>query len=280
MSNHANPAPLGPSGRAWPLRMAAALALFLLLQAAIAGEAAKSAAPKEAKESAAAVQEEEPAAPAEGARRKQPETLLEFALAGGWAMLPLLICSVLWVTFLIERLTALRKGKVVPSSLTTAIRALIAAKPVDRERVRAVLDAHPSATANVLRAAIDRFDASQEVIEKAVNNVAQREIYRLRRNIWVFAVLSTITPLLGLLGTVIGLVQAFREVALSGLGAGATLAPGIYEALVCTVGGLAVAIPSFAAYYAFMALVDYYVNEFDGLAVDLVDARPSTLAAP
>jgi biopolymer transport protein ExbB len=127
----------------------------------------------------------------------------------------------------------------------------------------------------VLGAAVQALKTSPEKVEKAVNDAAQLEMYSLKKNLWIFAVIASMAPLIGLLGTVIGLVQAFREVALSGLGSGARLAPGIYEALVCTVGGLSVAIPAMAIYYSVGARIDHYVFELDRLAVGLVQGYPS-----
>ena len=217
-----------------------------------------------------------PAAPL----HKHPETLLDFAMAGGWMMIPLCLGSVVLVGFFLERLVVLRRSKIAPRPLQRAIQDLVQKKPLDRSRALAVVAAHPSVAASILRSAIDRLDAPPERIEKTVQNLAEREVYHLRSNLWIFATLSTISPLLGLLGTVAGLVQAFREVAITGLGAGSTLAPGIYEALVTTVAGLAIAIPSIAAYYWLQAKVDRYVHEIDVMVVDLVDAgEPSPVAA-
>lgn len=205
--------------------------------------------------------------------RKQPETILDFAVAGGWMMVPLTVLSVFWLSFFIERLIALREKKVLPRPLVTAVQGWIASRPLDRDKARTVLDANPSSAAAVLRVALARLDLRPEEIAEGVNSAAQREIFRLKRNLWIFAIVSTVAPLMGLLGTVAGLVTAFREVAVSGLGSGANLAPGIYEALVTTIAGLAIAIPSVAAYYWFHARIDYFVNEIDSLVTDLVDAH-------
>ncbi len=205
--------------------------------------------------------------------QKQPETFLEFAVAGGPLMVPITLCSIVWVAFLVERLAVLQKRKAIPPGLFQAVRGLCEAKPLDRGKARAILDAHPSAAASVVRAALDRLNLSRDEIEKGVNTAAQREIYRLRRNLRVFAIVSSVAPLLGLLGTVTGLVQSFREVAISGLGSGAALAPGIYQALITTVGGLVVAIPALLTYYWLMARVDHYVHEMDNLVVDFVDSQ-------
>ena len=210
--------------------------------------------------------------------KKQPETLLEFAIAGGYMMIPLVLTSILWVGFFMERLIVLRRSRVLPAALARAMRALLDARPFDRERALSVAAAHPSPAATIVRAAIERLDLPVDKIEKAVEYAAEREVFRLRDNLWIFAVISTISPLLGLLGTVVGLVQAFREVAITGLGAGATLAPGIYEALVTTVAGLAIAIPALASYYWLQARVDRYVHEIDGLVVDITETADLSAA--
>src|SRR5688572_16191112 len=220
-------------------RLAAALAVIVFLPGPSLDPAEE---PPRAATRAGAAAPETAAAPAPQAEaepeKKQPETLLEFAIAGGYMMIPLVVTSILWGGFFIERLIVLRRSRLLPSALVRAIRSLLAARPFDRERALSVPAAHPSPAATILQAAIERLDLPVEKIEKAVEYAAEREVFRLRDNLWIFAVISTISPLLGLLGTVVGLVQAFREVAITGLGAGATLAPGIYEALVTTVAGL------------------------------------------
>jgi biopolymer transport protein ExbB len=219
----------------------------------------------------------EPAAAAEVRTTKQPETLLEFAVAGGWLMIPITLSSIVWLAFLVERSIFLRKRRAIPAGLVQGIRGL--AKPLDRAGAEKVLDAHPSAAAAVLRAALDRLDLDRSEITHAVNDTAQREVYKLRKNLRVFAIVASVAPLLGLLGTVTGLIQCFREVATSGLGSGAALAPGIYEALITTAGGLFVAIPALLTYYWFMARVDGFVHEIDGLVVGFVDEhRPKSAA--
>ncbi len=205
-------------------------------------------------------------------RKRQPETILEFAIAGGWMMVILLVCSVVWMGFFLERLITLRRKKVIPAELVSGLRSLLDTKPFDTGKALSVVAAHPSPAATVLKAAIERLHLPLEKIEKGVQNAASQEVFGLRNNLWIFAIMSTAARLLGLLGTVIGLVQTFREVAISGLGAGATLAPGIYEALITTVGGLATAIPALVIYYWLQARVDAYVHEIDRVVVEIVDA--------
>jgi len=254
----------------------ATLLLFLFLAAALpgAGEAQEAQPGATTGGAEAAAQDQEEARPT----KRQPETLLEFAIAGGWVMLILCICSIVWVGFFVERLIVLRRKKVIPQELIAGLRNLLGTMPFDRDRASALVGQHPSPAATIFKAAIERLHLPLERIEKGVHNAATQEIFQLRDRLWIFATVSTVAPLLGLLGTVIGLVQTFREVAVSGLGAGATLAPGIYEALVTTVGGLATAIPALVIYYWLQARVDAYVHEIDRMVVEIVDTKSAHTA--
>jgi biopolymer transport protein ExbB len=201
---------------------------------------------------------------------KHPETYLEFAVAGGWLMVPIGVCSIVWFAFLVERLVVTRRSRVLPAPFLTAARGL-SRGAVDLDEARAICDAHPSVGASVLRAALDSLDRTPEELDDAVNRVAQLEIHRLRRNVRAFSVIAGIAPLIGLLGTVTGMIQAFREVAIQGLGSGQALAPGIYQALITTAGGLLVAIPALLTYHWLMSRVDSYVRQLDDLVAGFVD---------
>jgi biopolymer transport protein ExbB len=194
-------------------------------------------------------------------------------MAGGWLMIPIALASVLGVAFFVERLIHLRRSRVLPPALARGIRALARERPLDRARAAALLEAHPSTAASVLRAALHRLEEDREEIVAAVNEAATRGVYDLRRNLRAFAVIASVAPLLGLLGTVTGLIRCFREVAMGGLGSGASLAPGMYEALTTTAGGLFVAIPSLLVYYWFTARIDHHVHEIDVLVADFVEAH-------
>ncbi len=211
------------------------------------------------------------------AEDEHPESYLDFALAGGWLMVPILLCSLLWLTFLGERLISLRPSRIFPAIFTRQVEAMEPGK-LDRGAVETLCEANPSSVARVVQTAARHIGESREEIELAVNNTAQREIHLMRRYIRVFAVIAAVAPLLGLLGTVTGMIQAFREVASSGLGSGQALAPGIYKALVTTAGGLVVAIPTLMTHYWMMSRVETYVHRIDNLVVDFVEkfraARP------
>jgi biopolymer transport protein ExbB len=201
---------------------------------------------------------------------EHPESYLDFALAGGALMIPIVLGSVIWLTFLVERVIALRRSRAVPKTLAQAIDALDRSR-LDGGRLSALLDAHPSSAARVVGVAAERLDAPREEIEAAVDAAAQREIHSWRRYTGLFAVIAAVAPLLGLLGTVTGMIQAFREVAIEGLGSGKALAPGIYKALVTTAAGLIVAIPALITHHWALGRIEAFVHELDDLVVRFVD---------
>ncbi len=204
------------------------------------------------------------------AKDEHPESWWDFVVFGGLLMYPIGICSLLWLTFLGERLIYLRPSKIVPASFIRQVDGLEPGQ-LDRDGVEALCAAHPGSAAQVIRTAAEHIGETREEIELAVNNTAQREIHLMRRYIRVFAVIAAVAPLLGLLGTVTGMIQAFREVASSGLGGGKALAPGIYKALVTTAGGLVVAIPTLMTHYWMMSRVEGFVHRIDNLVVDFVE---------
>ena len=214
-------------------------------------------------------------APAAGAipvADDHPESYLDFAFSGGFLMIPIAVLSVIWLTFLIERLAALRRSRVLPGALATDLSTLPPGD-ADQDSVERILSARESSCARIVRTAARHIDADRQEIEYYVNDAAQREVHKLRRFIGVFAVIASVAPLLGLLGTVTGMIQAFREVALEGLGSGQALAPGIYQALVTTAAGLIVAIPALITYHWFHARIDNYLHSINTLVVDFVEAR-------
>ncbi len=199
-----------------------------------------------------------------------PESYLDFALAGGYLMIPIGVCSLLWLTFLVERLFALRRVRILPTSFESGVSNLPLG-PVSDKDVAGLCHAYDSSGARVLAAASEHLSMPHEEIERAVNNSAQREIHTMRRYLRLFAVIAAVAPLLGLLGTVTGMIQAFREVATQGLGSGKALAPGIYKALVTTAGGLVVAIPALLTHHWLSSRIDNYVHRIDNLVVDFIE---------
>ena len=173
------------------------------------------------------------------------QTLWQLFLAGGLLMWPIVIMSLVVVTFGIERLVALRGGRFVPAGLRDGIAKLVAG-PFDPREAYRLCREFPSAAADVLQAMLEKVGRPVPEIERAAEVAKDREASRLYANVRPIGLAVTVTPLLGLLGTVQGMIIAFYTTANLEAGANraAELAQGIYVALITTFAGLCVAIPA------------------------------------
>ncbi len=201
-------------------------------------------------------------------------TLLELLERGGVVMYPLYVCSILMVAFGIERAITLRRRKVIPTAIMRRIKAASASgDPEIRRRLMDEIQSDDSPMGRIFKAGLRRLDRPVLELEKAIEDAGAREAARLQRNNKVLSSVASIAPLLGLLGTVTGLMRSFMTVASSSDALGRTelLAAGIYEALVATAVGLSIAIPSMALYFYFQERVDKLVGDIDDVAVDLME---------
>ncbi|MGI9012683.1 MAG: MotA/TolQ/ExbB proton channel family protein [Phycisphaerales bacterium] len=204
----------------------------------------------------------------------------DFVLKGGPMMLPIALCSLVAVAVFIERLISLRRSAVMPGGFIPGLR-----KRLDDEgRAHAIAYCTRSKTpvGNVFASALRRFDQPVELIEKNVTENGQREVIKLRKNLRVLSVIAAVSPLLGLLGTIFGMITAFRTVEQSADALGKTelLAGGIYEAMISTAAGLIVAIPALIGYHILAARVDRMVMEIDRAAVDFLEERLLNIDRP
>jgi biopolymer transport protein ExbB len=174
------------------------------------------------------------------------QTLWELFLSGGVLMWPIVAMSLVVLTFGIERLIALRQGRFVPRRLAAALRAVSAAGEFDPREVGRICEKYPSVAATVIRAMLDRLGRPLPEIDHVVESTKEREASSLYANVRPISLAVTVTPLLGLLGTVQGMIIAFYTTANLEAGANraAELAQGIYVALITTFAGLCVAIPA------------------------------------
>lgn len=210
-------------------------------------------------------------------------SIWDFCVKGGPVMIPIGICSLVALTVTIERLASLRRGRVIPPTFLSGLKALLGA---GREPSAALdycrRDASP--VANVFAAGIKRLGEPIDVLERHIEEAGQREVRGLRKNLRVLAVIASVATLLGLLGTIFGMITAFQTVASApeALGKTELLARGIYEALITTAAGLIVAIPATIFYHAFAARVEALVAEIDRVAEEFVEefarSRPPTAA--
>ncbi len=189
-----------------------------------------------------------------------PEGFWEIVRASGWIGLILLLLSVGAVALCIEHVMTIRAAVLMPPGLAEDVRALLGGGHLAQARQR--LAEQPSFLAFTLGAGLEESDSGWQAVEKAMEDATAEQSARLFRKVEYLSVIGNIAPMLGLLGTVIGMVLAFREVAgTQGVARAADLAQGIYLALVTTIVGLIVAIPALAAFAFFRNRVDELTAE-------------------
>ena len=196
--------------------------------------------------------------------------MLEIVYAGGWLMAPIILCSVLSLTIIAERFWALRRANVVPDGVGKQVEEWAARHELDRRHIDQLRTG--SALGRVLAAALVNRHRSRDVIKEAVEDTGRHVVYRLERFLNTLGTIAGISPLLGLLGTVIGMIKVFSAILAHGVGNANQLAGGISEALITTAAGLTVAIPSFFFYRYFKGRVAAYVVSMEEQAINLIEA--------
>ena len=215
-----------------------------------------------------------PAGAAEGVRQQTTPrmSMLELLLKGRWFMLPIGACSLLGLAIIVERLVALRRTVVIPSGFLAGLKSVFRG---DREDLTAGLKycgANDCPFGRVAAAGIRKLHKGEAGVEQAIEDAGANEISKLRRNLRMLYGVAAVAPMLGLLGTVWGMIQAFQVTSQAGLGdRGEKLATGIYEALVTTFGGLIVAIPALIFYYHFLSKIDAIVHEMNEQSIEFVE---------
>ncbi len=184
----------------------------------------------------------------------------------------LAICSVVTVGFALERFVALRRERVIPSEFVTRFIERLQSGKLDRDRAAELCRANESAVARVFALIVSYWGQPAVTIRQAIGYDAGGEINDLKRNVRVLNGTSTLAPLLGLLGTVIGMIQSFDALGgRVGPSKGESLAQGISLALVSTAIGLAIAVFSVVAYYYLINRVDILVRDLDAEARKVID---------
>jgi biopolymer transport protein ExbB len=196
--------------------------------------------------------------------------MLEIILAGGWLMAPILLCSTLAAAIIIERFWSLRRSSVVPEGLGDMVRGWAAHNELDLPRINQLRS--ESALGRVLAAALINRHRARDIIKEAVEDTGRHVVHELERFLNTLGTIAGIAPLLGLLGTVIGMIRVFSAIMLHGVGNANELAGGISEALITTAAGLTVAIPSYFFYRYFQGMVAEYVVSMEEQAIGLIEA--------
>jgi len=202
-------------------------------------------------------------------------------MAGGWPMLPILLCSAIMLAIVLERFWSLRHDAVCPPGLGDEVRQWARARRLDNEHIKALADASP--LGELFAAALVVRERPREVIKERIEDAGRHVVHRMERFLSTLGTIALIGPLLGLLGTVIGLIDMFLAVMVSGVGDPMKMAGGIGQALVCTATGLVVAIPAYILHRHFRSRVTGYCVEMEKQATALLDdlsAMPAAAPAP
>jgi len=187
-------------------------------------------------------------------------------------MIPLGVCSLIILALSLERMIALRRGRVIPRPFVRRFTECVEDGQLSYEEATELCEEFDCPVAEVFRAAVRRWGRPMFEIEQAVMDAGDRVADGLKRFLRVFHAISNVAPLIGLLGTVLGMIEAFETISSQDtLGEPDMLASGISVALMTTAGGLAIAIPAYLAYMYFSSKSDSYLNEIDKLCQRVVD---------
>ena len=196
--------------------------------------------------------------------------MLELVKAGGWLMVPILLCSVVAMAIVVERFWALRRDRIAPANLVAQVRQWARSGELSEERLRAMR--RGSSLGRVLAAGLSARDRSREVMKESIENVGRHVVHDLERYLNALGTIAAIAPLLGLLGTVIGMIKVFAVITSQGVGDPGVLASGISEALLTTAAGLTVAIPALMFHRYFRGRIDGLVVTMEAEALKMVEA--------
>jgi biopolymer transport protein ExbB len=196
-------------------------------------------------------------------------------VSGGWLMWPILLCSITVVAISIERFITLRTERIVPAGQLAQVWQQLRNKELNGERLKALRDSSP--LGYILASGISNSGHGRDVMKDSIEESAGQVIHQLERFLSILGTIANTTPLLGLLGTVLGMIQVFADIMLFGTGNAAQLAGGISQALITTAAGLTVAIPAMILHRYFERHVESLVVQLEGQATKLVDAMHSDL---
>jgi len=194
----------------------------------------------------------------------------ELVVAGGWLMLPIILSSIVMIAIAFERYWSLRPSKVVPPTLLGQVWHWLKQNQLTKENIHELRGS--SALGSVLAAGISNSGHGREVMKDSIEEAAAQVIHELEKHLAPLGTIAAIAPLLGLLGTVIGMIKVFNAIMLEGTGNAAILAGGISEALITTAAGLTVAIPAIICHRYFERRVDSLVVDMEDQATKLIDA--------
>lgn len=195
--------------------------------------------------------------------------MLELIKAGGILIWPILLCSIISLAIIAERFWSLRTNKICPKNLVSQVWEMNKKGQLDKKEIQKIK--RQSQLGRVLAAGLVNRHHERHIMKESVEEVGRHVVHELGRFLTTLGTIASITPLLGLLGTVIGMIKVFTVITTMGLGDPGILAEGISVALITTAGGLTVAIPSLMFYRYFQGKIDELVITMEQEALKMVE---------
>jgi biopolymer transport protein ExbB len=195
--------------------------------------------------------------------------VFEIVKSGGWLMAPIILCSIIALAIVAERLWSLQRKRIIPKHLVAQIWHLQSKGQLNAEQISIVRKSSP--LGRILAAGLANMQHEREIMKEAIEETGRHVVHDLERYLNALGTIAAITPLLGLLGTVIGMIQVFGVITSQGVGNPTVLAGGISVALITTAAGLSVAIPALMFHRYFRGLIDSLVVFMEQEAIKLVE---------
>lgn len=195
--------------------------------------------------------------------------MFELLKAGGILMIPIVFCSILAMAIIIERFWTLRVPRIAPKTTVNELWRWIKRKEVNTRKLRALQESSP--LGRILAAGLMNAKHGRDVMKESIEQEAAQVVHELERFLNPLGTIAAISPLLGLLGTVFGMIETFSEIQLVGIGNAGNLAGGISQALITTAAGLSVAIPTLVFHRFFQRRVDQIVVSMEQEAIKLIE---------
>jgi len=198
--------------------------------------------------------------------------MLEFFIKGGWLMIPLGICSILALAIIIERFISLKMIESKSKRFAEKTRSVVnSSENRKADKIFALCEMTPISLARILKAVLEKRVKGKEEIKEAIQDAGSEEIPYLERRLKILGTITAIAPLIGLLGTVVGMIRAFNVITVQGIGDPGALAGGIAVALYTTAFGLGIAIPSLVFYNYFMHRTDKIIRRLESISREFIE---------
>jgi len=195
--------------------------------------------------------------------------MFEFIQAGGILMYPILLCSLVASAIIGERFWTLQHKQVLPDGLVAQVWEWIKQGKLDKSHIDSLRNGSP--LGRILAAGLINRQRSREIMKESIDEVASHVVHDLERYLNMLGIIASITPLLGLLGTVVGMIEVFATITTQGVGDAAALAGGISKALFTTAAGLSVAIPAMFFYRYLRGKINALVVNMEQEALKMLD---------